>query len=180
MKNNKVESVSLRYNEDGKLIVDSVWRDSHYPNNYIVIISDSAFLLSADRYYPDGQHAAQDLHYLKYYRFNPKNECMARLQQYAYIYTGCVPKEGFHVYIGRAITDEELNHLITDYHLTSEDISERFEATTGEIYGKYAKTYTSIQVAIDNGKVIELEQKLRKLGIEAANIAPGRVNIRIE
>lgn len=76
--------------------------------------------------------------------------------------------------------DEEFNQIIMDYHLTSDDISEKFKFTKGEIYGIYAKTYTSIQVAIDNGKVIELEQKLRKLGIEAANIAPVRANIRIE
>lgn len=178
MKNNEI--IRFQYNDDGRLIVDAVWCDSHYPNNYIVIINGSAYLLSSDRYYPDGRHAANDLHHLKYYNFNPKNECMTKLQQYAYIYTGCVPKEGFHVYIGRAITDKELNQIIMDYDLTSDDISEKFKFTKGEIYGKYAKTYTSIQVAIANGKAIELEQKLRKLGIEAANIAPGRVNIRIE
>ena len=178
MKHNEI--IRFQYNDDGRLIVDAVWCDSHYPNNYIVIINGSAYLLSSDRYYPDGRHAANDLHHLKYYNFNPKNECMTKLQQYAYIYTGCVPKEGFHVYIGRAITDKELNQIIIDYDLTSDDISEKFKFTKGEIYVKYAKTYTSIQVAIANGKAIELEQKLRKLGIEAANIAPGRVNIRIE
>ena len=180
MKNNKIEVVSFEYNENGRLVVDSVWRDSHYPNNYIVIINGSAYLLSSDRYYPDGRHAANDLHHLKYYNFNPKNECMTKLQQYAYIYTGCVPKEGFHVYVGRAITDEEFRQLITEYHLTEEDISDKFEDSKGKIYGKYAKTYTCVQVRVENNQAIGLEMALQGMGIEAGNIAPGRVNIRVE
>lgn len=30
MKNNKIEVISFEYNENGRLIVDSVWRDTHY------------------------------------------------------------------------------------------------------------------------------------------------------
>ncbi len=178
MKNNEI--IRFQYNDDGRLIVDAVWRDSHYPNNYIVMINGSAFLLSADRYYPDGHHVVKDLHHLKYYNFNPKNTCMTKLQQYVYIYTGCVPKEGFHVNVGRAITDAEFRQLIAKYNLTAEDISDRFEDVKGKIYGKYAKTYMCVQVRVENNQAIGLEMVLQSMGIEAGNIAPGRVNIRVE
>lgn len=105
---------------------------------------------------------------------------MTKLQQYAYIYTGCVPKEGFHVNVDRAITDEEFRQLIAEYHLLEEDISDRFEYSKGKIYGIYAKTYTCVQVRVGNDQAIRLEMALQDMGIEAGNIALGRVNIRVE
>nr|WP_303182486.1 hypothetical protein [Lachnoclostridium phocaeense] len=57
----------------------------------------------------------------------------------------------------------------------------KFEDVKGAVYGrKYAKTYTCVQVKVDGDQAISLEGKLIAMGIEAGNIAPGRVNIKVD
>lgn len=97
-----------------------------------------------------------------------------------YYYLKCVPKKGIEVKLGREITKTELAELVKSYKLTEDDVSKEFVDKKGAIFGKYMKTYTSIQISVDPMEALGIEGELRKKGIEAANIASGRVNIRIK
>lgn len=97
-----------------------------------------------------------------------------------YYYCKCVPRDGITINLGREITKSELDEIIKRYKLAEDDISNEFVDKKGDIYGKYRKTYTSIQIRVDDTEALDLESKLRKKGIEAANIASGRVNIRVK
>ena len=56
----------------------------------------------------------------------------------------------------------------------------KFELKKGAIFGeKYEIKYTCLQIQLDNKDAMEMEQKLKEKGIEAANIAADRLNIRI-
>lgn len=99
---------------------------------------------------------------------------------YDYYMYKCVPRGGFDVKIRREITQSELDEIIKRYKLTEDDISNEFVDKVGDIYGKYRKTYTSIQIRVNVDEAILLESDLRQKGIEAANGAPGRVNIRVK
>lgn len=92
----------------------------------------------------------------------------------------CVPKDGIPINLGREITKSELDDIIKRYKLTEDDISNEFVDKKGDIYGKYRKTYTSIQIRVDDAEALDLETSLRRKGVEAANIASGRVNIRVK
>lgn len=95
-------------------------------------------------------------------------------------YSNCVPRGGFEVPLGREITKTELDEIINKYHLTEDDMSGEFTDKKGDIYGKYAKIYTSIQLRLeDPAAALRLESDLSKKGIEAKNIAECRLNIRI-
>lgn len=97
-----------------------------------------------------------------------------------YYYLKCVPRDGIPVNLGREITKSELTEIIKQYKLTEDDISGEFADKRGDIYGKYRKVFTSIQICVDPTEALDLESKLRKKGIEAANIDSGRVNIRVK
>ena len=76
--------------------------------------------------------------------------------------------------------DEEFDELKQKFNLTEDDISEPFEFKKGAIFGeKYEIKYTCLQIQLDNKDAMEMEQKLKEKGIEAANIAADRLNIRI-
>lgn len=108
---------------------------------------------------------------------NLKSACLLKQDYYAY---KCVPRDGIPVNLGREITQSELDEIIKRYKLTEDDISNEFVDKRGDIYGKYRKIFTSIQISIDPKEAIDLEVELRKKDIEAANIASGRVNIRVK
>lgn len=165
------------YDEDGKLIVDSAWHDPHYPTGYVLLIDGEAFLLPMGRNYNNGATAVKVMRPLRFYS---KDHHTKKIKDYEYPFIPCVPKNGFDVQVGRAITGEELSNIREEYNITDDDISGTFEDVKGKIYGKYAKVYTCVQVKVDNTKAIPLEEQLTKMGIEAANIAPGRVNIRVD
>lgn len=165
------------YDEDGKLIVDSAWHDPHFPTGYVLLIDGEAFLLPMGRNYNNGAAAVKVMRPLRFYS---KDHHTKKIKDYEYPFIPCVPKNGFDVQVGRAITGEELSNIREEYNITDDDISGTFEDVKGKIYGKYAKVYTCVQVKVDNTKAIPLEEQLTKMGIEAGNIAPGRVNIRIE
>ena len=171
--------VEFEYDEDGKLIVDSVWHDEHFPTGYLVIIGKAAFLIPMSRMYESGEQMVKAMRPLSYYVFDPKN--MHRVQDYEYLFLKCVPRKGFNIKLGRPIRPEELVKVREEYHITDDDISTPFVTTIGAIYGKeYMKNYTCVQVRVPDMEAIPLERKLRDRGIEAGNIAHGRVNIRIE
>ena len=167
----------FQYDEDGKLIIDSAWHDPHFPTGYVLLIDGDAFLLPMGRRYNSGEDAVKIMRPLKFYT---KDKHTTKLRNYEYPFIPCIPKNGFDIKLGRAITPEELSEIREEYHITDDDISGTFEDVKGKLYGKYAKTYTCVQVRVDNNKAIPLEDQLVKMGIEAGNIAPGRVNIRVE
>ena len=169
--------LEFEYDEDGKLIIDSAWHDPHFPTGYVILIENSAFLLPMGRNYNNGEAAVKVMRPLKFYT---KNDQTTELKNYEYPFIPCVPRNGFDIKLGRAITNEELSRIREEYHITDDDITGIFEDVKGKIYGKYAKTYTCVQVRVDATQAIGLESKLINLGIEAGNIAPGRVNIRVE
>lgn len=168
----------FQYDEDGKLIIDSAWHDPHFPTGYILLIDGAAYLLPMGRNYNSGEDAVKIMRPLKFYTKDDKHT--SKVRNYEYPFIPCVPRNGFDIKLGRGITSEELNAIREEYHITDDDISGTFEDVKGKIYGKYAKTYTCVQVRVDHNKVIPLEDQLIKMGVEAGNIAPGRVNIRVE
>ena len=63
--------------------------------------------------------------------------------------------------------------------ILDDDISDEFIEIKGDVFGdKYKKTYTCVQIKVAESIASELESKLNDKGIEAKNIAVGRVNIR--
>lgn len=171
-----IAPIEFKYDEDGKLIIDSAWHDPHFPTGYVLIIDDAAYLLPMGRNYKSGVDAVKVMHLLRFYT---KGDRAEKIKAYEYPFIPCVPKSGFDIRLGRAITEEELDDIRKEYSITDDDISGKFDDVKGRIYGKYAKTYTCVQVRVDNNKAISLEERLLKMGIEAGNIAPGRVNIRV-
>ena len=171
-----IAPIEFKYDEDGKLIIDSAWHDPHFPTGYVLIINDAAQLLPRGRNYKSGVDAVKVMHLLRFYT---KGDRAEKIKAYEYPFIPCVPKSGFDIRLGRAITEEELDDIRKEYSITDDDISGKFDDVKGRIYGKYAKTYTCVQVRVDNNKAISLEERLLKMGIEAGNIAPGRVNIRV-
>lgn len=171
-----IAPIEFKYDEDGKLIIDSAWHDPHFHTGYVLIINDAAYLLPMGRNYKSGVDAVKVMHLLRFYT---KGDRAEKIKAYEYPFIPCVPKSGFDIRLGRAITEEELDDIRKEYSITDDDISGKFDDVKGRIYGKYAKTYTCVQVRVDNNKAISLEERLLKMGIEAGNIAPGRVNIRV-
>lgn len=109
----------------------------------------------------------------------PENLKSNKEYNHDYYMYKCVPRGGFDVKVKREITQTELDEIIKRYNLTEDDISKEFTDKIGGIYGKYQKIYTSIQIRINDVQVLDLEAELREKGIEAANITPGRINIRV-
>ena len=169
--------LEFEYDEEGKLIIDSAWHDPHFPTGYVLLIENNAFLLPMGRNYNSGKDAVKVMRPLRYYTKDYHTE---KIKNYEYPFIPCVPRNGFDIKLGRAITNEELSRIREEYHITDDDITGTFEDVKGKIYGKYAKTYTCVQVRVDAARAIELESKLVNMGIEAGSIAPGRVNIRVE
>lgn len=169
--------IEFQYDEEGKLIIDSAWHDPHFPTGYVLLIDDNSFLLPTGRNYKSGKDAVKSMRHLKFYT---KDKHTEKIRDYEYPFIPCVPKNGFDIKVGRAITEEELDVIRKEYNITDDDISGKFDDVKGKIYGKYAQTYTCVQVRVDASRAISLEEQLIKNGIEAGNIAPGRVNIRIE
>ena len=163
--------------DDEKLIIDDAWHDPRFPTGYVLLVDGDAFLLPMGRNYQNGEDAVKIMRPLKFYT---KSDRAEKLRNYEYAFIPCVPKRGFDIKLGRAITDEELSKIREEYHITDDDISDRFVDTKGAVYGKnHMKTYECVQIKVPNSKAIELERRLIDKGIEAGNIAPGRVNIRI-
>lgn len=157
------------------LVVDGAYRVMGYSGDIVVKIDDEFYLL------PALNRTSNDLtKFKKLPKTIVKNKELHELLDFEYVTKELEKKSGYEIKVGRAITDEEFARLKQKFNLTEDDISEPFEIKKGEILGeKYAIKYTCVQIQVDNKDAMEMEQELREAGIEAANIAAGRLNIKI-
>lgn len=168
---NELFAKDFEYDDEGRLIVDGLYDDPHYPNGYVIDIQGDYYILPVGRIAEPIESKLSPI--LR--KVSPKAE---KVPQYVYTWYKIVPRDGFDVEIGRAITESEFDELKSRCNLTDDDISSEFVEKVGGIYGKYAKTYTAVQIHVNNA--IEIERELRDKGIEVGNVAAGRVNIRVK
>ncbi|MCM1328834.1 MAG: helix-turn-helix transcriptional regulator [Ruminococcus sp.] len=168
--------------DDGKdsdylLVIDQLAYDSRY-NQFIVCINDKWYrMVNKNGQFDKNRPLDEQLMLIKAH-VNPSSRAVFGFD---YLRFGCVPRGGFDVKLGREITKTELNEIIKKYNLGEDDISGEFADRKGGIYGKYAVTYTAIQVRTKkSSEALDLESELWEKGIEAGNIADCRVNIRIK
>lgn len=165
----------LEYDSDGNLIVDKLLWDERVSNKLIVMIGDKFYLISYN--FSSEKRTADELTPIKNRSYKKAREMM----QSDYAIRKLVPRGGYVIEIGRAITLEEFDEIKKRYSLGEDDISNEFVDVVGRIYGKnYHKEYTSVQIRVDSMEALNLESELREKGIEASNIASGRVNIRVK
>lgn len=159
------------------LVIDAL-AYSHKLNQHIFCIDGSWYKKIGRNAFTKSEPIDKQLALLKSVPENLKpNAGVLHYDYYAY---KCVSKGGVPVKLGREITGSELEDVVKRYNLSPDDISGEFTDKRGGIYGKYAKTFTAVQVRVDPAEALDLESKLRKKGIEAANITSGRVNIRVK
>lgn len=164
--------------EYGRLIVDSAYTDDHISSGVVILIDDDAFLLPYGRRCENGEQVVKNLRPIRNYI---KAKDAEAFRDYEYFMYHCTPRTGFKVEVKRPITLEEFTSIQEEYNLTEKDISGKFETSKGVAYGeKYQKTYTCIQIRVDEMQAILLEQELNDKGIEATNGSPCRVNIRVD
>lgn len=170
----------FEYDNEDRLIVDNLWYDPVLPNNRIIEIDGDYFI--APTFYTFLENSSKPITKEQLRPMLKKlSVASKKLPQHNYLMFGCVPRGGFKVEIGRAITNDELSELVREYNLAEDDISGEFVDTKGGVYGESVKVgFTAIQIKASSGAIaISIENKLRDKGIEAANIAPERVNIRV-
>lgn len=157
------------------LMVDGAYRVMGYSGDIVVKIDDEFYLL------PALNRTSNDLtKFKKLPKTIVENKELHELLDFEYVTKELEKKSGYEIKVGRAITDEEFDELKQKFNLTEDDISEPFKLKKGAIFGeKYEIKYTCLQIQLDNKDAIEMEQKLKEKGIEAANIAADRLNIRI-
>lgn len=161
--------------KDNLLVVDELYFDPRYPINPVVKIRDGYYMLPAG--YVTAKRISEGE--LKPFKDKPGTRARKAMQSFEYLMCRLIPREGFKVNVGRAITEEELEGLKQEYGLTDDDISKEFDDEKGAIYGDDTKqTYKAIQIRVLANEAIALEEKLRERGIEASSGSPGRVNIR--
>lgn len=169
----------LEYDADGNLIVDNLIYDIRYRNHMVVQIQDKYYLIDFSwvNLTKESKRTYDELTPIKNKGYeNKKSELNS-----AYIIRKLVPRGGFKINLGRAITPEEFDEIKQRYSLGEDDISNEFVDVVGRIYGKnYRKEYTSVQIRVDSMEALNLESELREKGIEASNIASGRLNIRVK
>ena len=160
-----------------KLIVDCAYNMDQYPNHIVVEVEGEYYLLPsrADR------RISNDL---KKFRKLPKSisdsKTMHEFFNYEYLVNNLEKRSGYNFDDGRAISDKEFEDLKELLSLKEDDISEPFINEVGGIYGKkHTFKYKCIQIRVEDTLAIGIEQKLRKKGIMANNIAPGRIDIRV-
>lgn len=170
----------FEYDNENRLIVDNLWYDPALPNNRIIEIDGDYFIAPTFYTFLDNSSKPITKEQLRP-MLKKLSVTSKKLPQHNYLMFGCVPRGGFKVEIGRAITNGELSDLIQEYNLTKDDISGEFIDTKGEIYGDSVKvSFTAIQIKVSSGATaISIENKLRDKGIEVANITTGRINIRV-
>ena len=173
-------TVEFEFDDEGKLIIDNLYFDSRMPNNYVIEIDGDYFIAPMNMAYRNRPKNKTIADMLKP-SMRPVAESAMKLAQYNYIFLDCVPRGGFVIPLGRAITEEELSELKERFNLTEDNITSEFETSVGAIYGEKAKkTYTAIQIKVNADEAISLESELQQKGIEARNGSPERVNIRVK
>lgn len=157
------------------LIVDAAYDNNEYPGNVIVKVNDEYYLI------PTLNRNSNDLTSFKKIEHEViKNKNLTEISRYRYTTLELEKREGHDIPVGRSITDKELNDLKEELHLTDDDISDPFEETIGAIYGeKSEKKFRCIQISVEEVYAVRIEEKLKKKGIQAANVSAGRLNIRI-
>ena len=172
-----IENPNFNYDDEGRLIVDKLYYDPRISNGIVCEINDTYYLLPAlSTFCKIGNTEKQIKHTIKHI-----SQSAQELPLYDYALYKCVPREGFDVEVGRSITTSELEEIKKKYNLTDDTISSEFVDTKGNLYGsKYAKSFVCIQIKVSNGDAIAIETGLKEKGIQAANIAAGRVNIRVK
>lgn len=164
------------HDKSGNLIVDKLWLDPRYQNNTIAEIDGEFFMLPGlSKFDVKKPHEDQIMPMAIKVSLSAK-EAM----KHWYVMYKCVPRGGFDVKLGRAITESELSDLFEKYRITEDRVSNEFVAKKGELYGEYAKTYTAIQINVSGENPVLIEQELLEKGIEASAISADHVNIRIK
>jgi len=155
------------------LIVDELIYDPAYPTDVVIRIDGEYYMINT------AEAINRPIKNIRPYKKPVCNNWYRGTHDWQFLFNGLIPRDGFKVNIGRAITAEELREIVEKYGLTDAEISKEFDDMIGGIYGEeYAKTIKSIQVKVPGSEAIPLEEALKKKGIQADNVAPGRVNIR--
>ena len=161
--------------ENDLLVVDELLFDPRYPTCAIIRIENDYFMVRNQSPKPLRECD------LRPFKSKPAVKSRKVIYDNEFYFRHMMPRGGFKVSMGRAITPEEFDEITQEYQLGEEDISKEFDDKKGMLYGeKYTKEYKSVQVKVPALEAIPLEQKLRNKGVEASNGSPGRVNIRTE
>lgn len=173
-------TAEFEFNNEGKLIVDNIYLDDRFPNNFIIEINNSYFIAPNNVVYGNRAPSLKISDMLKPMYGRLEDDAM-ELWDYMYVFLDCVPRKGFNVKLGRAITENEFLELKERFNLNESNTTSEFETSKGSFYGKSAtKYYTAIQIKVDSDKAIPLEYELKNKGIEADNCNVGLVNIRVK
>lgn len=157
-----------------KIIVDCAYWYDAYPGKIIAELDGKMYLI------PTRNRKSNNLSDFRLVKQVIDKECMREFPDYDYITWGLEKRSGYNITLGRAITGSELEKLKKELELTDDDISsEPFEAVKGAVYGEYAKKYMCINIRVPEHDAINIEQKLKSKGIEAANVNAGIVQIRV-
>lgn len=157
-----------------KIIVDCAYWYDAYPGKIIAELDGKMYLI------PTHKRKSNNLSDFRLVKQVIGKECMQEFPDYDYITFGLEKKAGYNITLGRAITESELEKLKKELELTDDDISsEPFEAVIGAVYGEYAKKIMGINIRVPIDDAMNVEQKLRNKGIEAANVNAGIVQIRV-
>lgn len=162
---------------DGKLVVDELIIDPSLPNHIVVRIGAEFYMLP-NSIGPETVRGED----LRPYKKTPDASWYRPTGAWQYWSHGLIPRGGYQIEIGRPIAAAEWEQLVAEHELTEDDISPVFSATVGSIYGRqFERSYPARQIRLKSvPEAIRLERTLREKGIEAANVAPERVNIRVE
>lgn len=165
--------------EDGKLIFDDLYMVG---NLYVVVIKGRNYLLPMVSQYCGSEKKKNTIvQHLKPYRGFVNKRMYKPIYEVICPLYDLVPRQGYNVPLGRPITDDELNEFKTEYGIKDEDMSEPFVAKKGEMYDRYAKTYTAIQFKLRNGEnPFSVESKWSKKGIEISAVNPSTINVRVK
>ncbi len=173
-------TAEFEFNNEGKLIVDNLYLDDRFPNNYIIEINNSYFIAPNNVTYGNRVPSLKISDMLKPMYGRLEKDAM-ELADYMYVFLDCVPKRGFNVKVGRAITREEFAELKSRFNLDETNTTDEFETSKGGFYGKSAEKYfTAVQIKISAEEAFSLERELNEKGIEASNGSPERVTIRVK
>ena len=173
-------TVAFEFDDEGKLIIDNLYLDNRFPNNYIVEICNNYFIAPNNIIYKNRTEGKNVSDMLKP-MYGRLEKYAMEMGDYVYVFLGCVPRKGFNVKLGRAITENEFLELKERFNLNESNTTSEFETSKGSFYGKSAtKYYTAIQIKVDSDKAIPLEYELRNKGIEVDNCNVGLVNIRVK
>ena len=155
------------------LIVDELIYDPAYPTDVVIRIDGEYYMINT------AEAINRPIKNIRPYKKPVCNNWYRGTHDWQFLINGLIPRDGFKVPVGRPITVEEFREVVEKYGLTDAEISKEFDDMIGGIYGEeFAKTFKAIQVKVPANEAISLEDELKAKGIQAGNVAPGRVNIR--